>query len=284
MINYEVIIGIEIHAELNTKTKIFSPALVSFAAIPNSQVNELDLGYPGSKPTVNKKAVELAILVANALNMEIEPLLTFDRKNYYYPDLAKGFQITQQYHPLGSNGFLNINVNDEIIKIDIERLHLEEDTAKQIHQGDKTLLDYNRSGIGLIEIVTKPVIGNAQQAAAYISELQQILIYTNASDAKMNEGSMRCDINISLRPFGSKYFNEKIEIKNLNSISNAVKAIEYEIKRQAEILYRGEKITSETRRFDEKTKKTILLRAKKTVSDYKYFTEPNILPIMLDEK
>lgn len=282
MINYEVVIGIEVHAELNTKTKIFSSAPVSFAAPPNTQVNELDLGYPGAKPTLNKEAVRLAILVCDALNMEIDHLLTFDRKNYFYSDLAKGFQITQQYHPIGRNGHLNINVNKKNSQIMIERLHLEEDTAKQIHQSDQTLLDYNRSGIGLIEIVTKPVINSAEQACAYITELQQILIYTGASDAKMSEGSMRCDINISLRPFGSKKFNSKVEIKNLNSLANITKSIEYEIKRQSEILYCGKKVSSETRRFDEKTKTTILMRAKTTISDYKYFTEPNILPITLD--
>ncbi|WHQ37261.1 Asp-tRNA(Asn)/Glu-tRNA(Gln) amidotransferase subunit GatB [Spiroplasma sp. SV19] len=282
MVNFEAVIGIENHVELKTKTKMFSSGPVTYGAKPNSMVNVMDVGYPGVMPTVNKKGVELALLACQALNLTIDPIVQFDRKNYYYPDLAKGFQITQQYYPIGRNGHLTITDEDGTsLQIAIERLHIEEDTAKQLHENVGTLLDYNRAGIALIEIVTQPVLRSAFQVRKYLEALREILIYTQVSDAKMNEGSLRCDVNISLRPVGISTFGNKVELKNLNSIANVEKAIEYEIKRQTEILLMGQTVEQETRRFDEKTKTTVLMRKKTDATDYKYFSEPNIFPIQL---
>ncbi|ASP27884.1 aspartyl/glutamyl-tRNA amidotransferase subunit B [Spiroplasma corruscae] len=282
MNNFEVIIGIENHVELKTKTKMFSDAPVSFGKSPNTNVNEIDLGYPGALPSVNKKGVELAILACNALNMKINGVLRFDRKSYFYPDLPKGFQITQQYHPIGKEGSLEIDVNGNKKVIEIERLHIEEDTAKQIHKNGKTYIDYNRCGVGLIEIVSKPVIRTSEEAIEYVSKLRETLLFLNVSDVKMNEGSFRCDINISLRPFGFEGFGNKVEIKNLNSINNIKKAIDFEIKRQKELILNNILIDQETRRFDETIQETVLMRKKSDAVDYKYFREPNIYPITLD--
>jgi aspartyl-tRNA(Asn)/glutamyl-tRNA(Gln) amidotransferase subunit B len=283
MINFEVIIGIENHVELKTKSKMFADSPVSFGMIPNSQVNEVDLGYPGALPSVNKEGVRLAILAVNALQMNLDPLLIFDRKNYFYPDLAKGFQITQQFFPIGSNGQLTIKLDNGTEKvIEIERLHIEEDTAKQIHKDETTFIDYNRSGIGLIEIVTKPVLRSAEQAVKYVEKLRETLLFLGVSDVKMNEGSLRCDVNISLRPIGSEKFSHKVEVKNLNSLANIKKAVEFEIQRQTKILLNNEIVEQETRRFDEAKQETVSMRSKSDALDYKYFTEPNISPIQLD--
>jgi aspartyl-tRNA(Asn)/glutamyl-tRNA(Gln) amidotransferase subunit B len=285
MNNFEVVIGIENHIELKTKTKMFAPAPVSFGSEPNTQISSVDLGYPGALPTVNREGVRLALLACNALNMKIEPLLRFDRKNYFYPDLVKGFQITQNYHPIGSNGTLKATMpNGEVKEFTIERLHIEEDTAKQNHIGETTYLDYNRSGIGLIEVVSNPVMRSADDAVAYVDHLREIVLFLGVSDAKMNEGSLRCDVNISLRPYGAKEFGNKVEIKNLNSLNNVRKAIEFEIKRQSKMLLNGEVVDQETRRFDEATQETILMRKKSSAVDYRYFREPNIHPIQLDAK
>ncbi|WP_026389580.1 Asp-tRNA(Asn)/Glu-tRNA(Gln) amidotransferase subunit GatB [[Acholeplasma] multilocale] len=284
MKNFEIIIGIENHVELKTKTKMFAPGLVSYGATPNTMVSEVDLGYPGAMPTLNKKGVELAILAVNALNMEVDTLLKFDRKNYFYPDLAKGFQITQQFNPIGKDGSLEITLpNGDKKIIDIERLHMEEDTAKQVHKGDLTYIDYNRSGVGLVEIVTRPVMRSADEAAAYVEKLREILLFLGVSDVKMNEGSLRTDLNISLRPFGAKEYSNKVEVKNLNSISNMKKAVEFEVKRQTQMLLNNEVIEQETRRFDDTTGQTVAMRSKSDALDYKYFREPNIAPIQLDQ-
>ncbi|WP_027063601.1 Asp-tRNA(Asn)/Glu-tRNA(Gln) amidotransferase subunit GatB [Mesoplasma seiffertii] len=284
MINFEIIIGIENHVELKTQTKMFSAAQVSYGAKPNSMVNEVCLGYPGAMPTLNKQGVKLAVLAVNALNMELDTLLKFDRKNYFYPDLAKGFQITQQFNPIGKNGALEITLPDQTTKIiDIERLHMEEDTAKQIHKDNLTYIDYNRSGIGLIEIVTRPVMRSADEAVAYVEKLREVLLFLGVSDVKMNEGSLRTDLNISLRPFGATTYSNKVEVKNLNSISNMRKAIEFEVKRQTKILLNNQIVEQETRRFDDTTQETISMRSKSDALDYKYFREPNIAPIQLDK-
>ncbi|QBQ07339.1 aspartyl/glutamyl-tRNA amidotransferase subunit B [Spiroplasma gladiatoris] len=284
MSNFEVIIGIENHVELKTKSKMFSPAPVSFGKEPNTQACEVDLGYPGALPTVNKEGVKLALLACNALNMEIDKLLRFDRKNYFYPDLVKGFQITQQFHPIGKEGKLKIKLQDNSYKeIEIERLHIEEDTAKQIHKEEITLLDYNRSGIGLVEIVSKPVIRSAYEAVEYVNNLREILLYLGISDVKMSEGSLRCDVNISLRPYGYKGFGNKVEIKNLNSLNNVKKSIEFEIERQSKLILSGQVVQQETRRYDETIQETVLMRVKTDAVDYKYFREPNINPILLDQ-
>ncbi|WP_338983264.1 Asp-tRNA(Asn)/Glu-tRNA(Gln) amidotransferase subunit GatB [Spiroplasma endosymbiont of Othius punctulatus] len=284
MNNFEVVIGIENHVELKTTSKMFASSQVNFNSPQNTNIDPMALALPGSLPTVNKKGVELAILACNGLNMEIDSLLRFDRKSYYYSDLPKGFQITQNFFPIGKEGTLEISVNGKQKIVEIERLHIEEDTAKQTHKGEFTYIDYNRSGNGLVEIVTKPVLRSADEAIAYLEALRETLLYLGISDVKMNEGSLRCDINISLRPFGFKELGTKVEIKNLNSFNNVKKAIEFEIKRQSEMLLKNEIILSETKRFDEQSQQTKTMRVKDTAVDYKYFAEPNITPIRLDEK
>lgn len=282
--NFEMVIGLEVHCELTTKSKMFSASPVTFGEAPNTKVNEVDLGMTGTMPVLNKTGVEYAIRVCHALNMEIDELLCFDRKNYYYSDLPKGFQITQDRHPIGRNGTMEIEVDGKKKIIEIERLHMEEDTAKQLHFDDHTLIDYNRAGIPLIEIVTKPTIRSGKEAAAYLEKLRSIFLYTEVSDAKMEEGSMRCDVNVSIRPFGSDRFGTRTEIKNLNSISNVQKAIEYEAKRQEKLLLLGQEVLQETRRYDETLKETVVMRSKGDAVDYKYYPEPNILPIRLDHQ
>lgn len=281
--NLEVIIGIENHVELKTKTKIFSNGPIEFGAKPNTKTNEIDLGYPGTMPIVNIEGVRLAVLAANSLHMKIDPLLRFDRKNYFYPDLAKGFQITQQFHPIGIDGYLDIKVNEKSKRINIERIHIEEDTAKQTHKDNLTLIDYNRSGIGLIEIVSCPDLRSADEAVAYITSLREILLFLGVSDVKMNEGSFRCDVNISVRTAGTSKFGNKVEIKNINTFANVKKAIEFEIIRQSELFFNNQEIKQETRRFDEDSQITIGMRTKVDAIDYRYFPEPNITPIQLDK-
>ncbi|AUM62368.1 Asp-tRNA(Asn)/Glu-tRNA(Gln) amidotransferase subunit GatB [Spiroplasma monobiae] len=284
MNNFEIIIGIENHVELKTNSKMFGLGPVTYGEIPNSKVSEVDMGYPGAMPSVNKEGVRLALLACNALGMKIDPLLRFDRKNYFYPDLVKGFQITQQYFPIGREGNIEITLdNGEKKVIEIERLHIEEDTAKQTHKDDLTYIDFNRSGVGLIEVVSKPFIRSADEAVAYVNQLREILLFLGISDVKMNEGSLRCDVNISLRPYGYPEFGPKVEIKNLNSLNNVKKSIEFEVKRQSKILLSGGKVEQETRRFDESIQETVLMRKKDNAIDYKYFREPNIVPIKLDK-
>jgi len=282
--NFEQVIGLEVHCELKTNSKMFSAAPVTFGEEPNTKINEVDMGMTGTMPVLNKRGVEFAIRVCHALHMEIDELLCFDRKNYYYSDLPKGFQITQDKRPIGRNGYIDIEVDGVSKRVEIERLHMEEDTAKQFHFDDYSLIDYNRAGIPLIEIVTRPNIRNGAQAAAYLEKLRQIFLYTEVSDAKMEEGSMRCDVNISIRPYGSEKFGTRTEIKNLNSISNVQKAIEFEALRQEKVLIQGGEVLQETRRFDEDSKETVVMRAKGDAVDYKYYTEPNILPIRLDHQ
>ena len=279
--NFETVIGIEFHLQLKTKTKMFSPAQNISNAAPNTHVHPIDMGFPGVLPQVNKKAVELALIACQALHCEIDTLLCFDRKNYFYADLPKGYQITQDKRPIGKNGYILIDVDQEEKKIEIERIHLEEDTAKQLHFDTYTLLDYNRCGVPLVEIVTKPTIRSGKEAAAYVEQLKNTLLYLDVSDCKMEDGSLRCDVNVSIRPYGQKEFGTKVEIKNLNSISNVEKAIDYEVKRQKSLILKNQQVEMETRRFDEQTKTTVLMRKKTSAVDYKYFTEDNILPIQL---
>ena len=280
---YETVIGIEIHCELKTATKMFSPAPVSFAKHPNSCVNEIDLAHPGTLPSLNKNAVRQAIKACAALNLRIDPLIRFDRKNYYYPDLSKGFQITQQFHPIGSEGFVMIPSSQGEKKVRINRLHMEEDTAKQFHYATETWIDYNRAGTPLVEIVSEPDMRNAEEAVAYVEKLRAILYYLGVSDVKMEEGSLRCDINISLRPEGSSEYGVKTEIKNLNSLNNIKIAIEAEVQRQSALLDSGEGIQQATRRYDDVAKTTVLMRKKEGSVDYKYFPEPNIPPVRLSQ-
>ncbi len=281
--NYEVVIGIEIHCELKTKSKMFSGAPVVYGAQPNTCVNEIDLGHPGTLPSLNKMAVVKAIQACMALHCEIDPLIRFDRKNYYYADLPKGFQITQQFHPIGSHGYLDIETSDGTKRIRINRLHMEEDTAKQYHVEEESWIDFNRAGTPLVEIVSEADIRNAKQAMAYVEKLRNILVYLDVTDGKMEEGSLRCDINISLRQEGTEAFGTKTEIKNINSISNIEKAISAEIIRQTALLEAGEEVQQATRRYDDVAKDTVMMRLKEGSVDYKYFPEPNIPPIQLDQ-
>lgn len=282
--NFEAIIGLEIHVEMKTKSKMFSAAPNSFNRNPNTEVALLDMAYPGTMPVVNKQAVINAIRVANALHMEIDRELHFDRKNYFYSDLPKGFQITQQFRPIGKNGYLYVNTPDGKKKIGIERIHMEEDTCKQLHFMDYTLLDYNRAGVPLVEIVSNPDIRNGNEAMQYVEAIRNIVIYSLTSDGKMEEGSLRCDTNISIRPCGQKEFGTKVEVKNINSLKNIQLAIDYEIERQSKLLLSGEPIVQETRRFDEGSGRTVRMRLKTDAVDYKYFPEPNITPILLSEE
>ncbi len=281
---FEAVIGLEIHVEMKTKSKMFSSGPVTFGEDPNTNVNIVDMAFPGVLPQVNKQAVINAIRVSHALNMKIDDTVIFERKNYFYSDLPKGYQITQQFRPIGSDGYLTIKTSEGEKKIGIERLHMEEDTCKQLHSWDFSLLDYNRAGIPLIEIVSRPEMRSGEEAAKYVEMIRSIVTFLDVSDGKMEEGSLRCDVNISLREKGSTKFGTKVEIKNLNSLANIQKAIDFEISRQSIILEFGGQIEQETRRFDEGSKETVLMRVKTDAVDYKYFTDPNIAPIKLSKE
>lgn len=280
MNNFEVIIGIEVHTALNTKTKMFSPAPNSHHSAPNTNVNYIDLALPGSMPQPNAVAIKKAIWLAKELEMEIDyQHISFDRKNYFYIDLPKGFQITQQYYPIGKKGVLRTKFQN----VSIQRIHIEEDTAKQFNKNNKIYLDYNRCGSPLIEIVSDPCMHSPEEAMDYLHTLRQILQFNDISDAKMEDGSLRADVNISLRPYGVKEYGTKVEIKNINSISNVGEAIKFEIKRQQELLLLGNKVEQETRRFDDKTYETVYMRHKTDAVSYCYIVEPNILTISLSQ-
>lgn len=276
-------IGIEVHAELKTKTKSFSNSKNAYDNYPNVNVNEIDLGYPGTLPRVNEEAVNMALKAALALNCKINKKMHFDRKNYFYPDLPKGYQITQAETPIGYDGYLEIEVNGNKKKIGIERIHIEEDTCKSIHTMEGTLLNFNRAGVPLIEIVTTPSITSPEEATSYLEALRETLLYLDVSDVKIEEGSMRCEANISLHEESDNKLGTKVEIKNIGSISNVGTSINYEIQRQKEILENGGTIKGETRRFDDKTNTTILMRTKETGNDYRYFPEPDIPYIYLSD-
>lgn len=280
---FETVIGIEIHCELKTRTKMFSGAPVQFGMAPNSCTSEVDLGHPGTLPCLNQHAVELAVRACTALHCTIDPLVRFDRKNYYYSDLPKGFQITQQFHPIGRNGYVTIRVDGQQKKIRLNRIHMEEDTAKQFHGSEGTAIDFNRAGTPLIEIVSEADMRSGKEAAAYVEALRTTLYYLGVSDVKMEEGSMRCDVNVSIHPMGSETFGTKTEIKNLNSIANVQKAIEAEVSRQRKAVENGEAIVQATYRFDEATRTTVMMRKKEGTVDYKFFPEPNITPIRLKD-
>lgn len=276
MTNYIPTIGIEVHVELKTNTKIFSNSLNGYGQMANSLTNVVDLGYPGTLPTVNKEVINLAIKAACVLNCKIRKEMHFDRKNYFYPDNPKNFQITQARTPIGYDGYVEIEVDGTKKKVEIEEMHIEEDTCKSTHRGDKTLLDFNRAGVPLIEIVTKPCISNSTEAKLYLEKLKELLFYTDISDCKMEEGSMRCDANVSIRKNETDPFGTKCEIKNIGSISNVGLSIEKEIIRQTELLEKGEKFKEQTRRYDDKLGDTVLMRIKETGNDYRYFPEPDI--------
>ncbi len=282
--NFETIIGLEVHVELKTESKMFSPAPAHFGAEPNTNTNVIDLGYPGVLPVVNKTAVDWAMRAALALNCEITRHTKFDRKNYFYPDNPKAYQISQFDQPIGEHGWIEIEVKGEKKRIGITRLHMEEDAGKLTHT-DKgySLVDYNRQGTPLIEIVSEPDIRTADEAYAYLEKIKAIIQYTGVSDVRMEEGSLRCDANISLRPFGQEQFGTKTELKNLNSFNYVRKGIEHEQVRQEQVLLSGGIIEQETRRYDESTGKTLLMRIKEGSDDYRYFPEPDLVDIVIDD-
>jgi aspartyl-tRNA(Asn)/glutamyl-tRNA(Gln) amidotransferase subunit B len=283
--NFETVIGLEVHVELKTKSKIFSPSQNAFGSEPNANVNPIDLAYPGVLPVLNEEAVNYSMRAAMALNCDIATHTTFDKKHYFYPDNPKAYQITQDDHPIGENGWIDIEVGGKKKRIGITRIHMEEDAGKLIHGNDGySYVDLNRAGTPLIEIVSEPDIRSAEEAYAYLEKLKNIIQYTGVSDVKMEEGSLRCDANISLRPVGQEEFGVKTELKNLNSFNFVQKGIEYEEKRQEKVLLSGGEIQQETRRYDEKTKKTILMRVKETADDYRYFPDADIVPLHIDEE
>ena len=281
--HFETVIGLEVHVELKTESKMFSASPAHFGAEPNTNVNVIDLGYPGVLPVVNKTAVDWAMRAAMALNMDIRTSTKFDRKNYFYPDNPKAYQISQFDEPIGENGYIDIEVNGESKRIGITRLHMEEDAGKLSHKDGYSLVDLNRQGTPLVEIVSEPDIRTPEEAYAYLEKLKAIIQYTGVSDVRMEEGSLRCDANISLRPVGQEKFGTKAELKNLNSFSYVRNGLEHEVKRQEEVLLNGGEILQETRRFDESTGKTILMRVKEGSDDYRYFPEPDLVPLFIDE-
>ncbi len=276
---YKVVIGLEVHCELKTVSKNFSGSRNEYSSLPNSNVATVDLGFPGILPVVNKEAVKKALKMALALNCETPDIITFDRKNYFYPDLPKGYQITQMHKPVGINGYVMINVDGVDKKVLIHDTHLEEDTASLDHFGNYSLIDYNRSGIPLLETVTEPCLNSAKEAIAFLETLRSMFLYCDTSEARSDKGQMRCDVNISLMKEDAKELGTKVEMKNINSFNNVKEAIEYEIKRQTEILESGGKVIQETRRYDDEDKKTYSMRQKVDAIDYKYFVEPNIPPV-----
>ncbi|USK34223.1 Asp-tRNA(Asn)/Glu-tRNA(Gln) amidotransferase subunit GatB [Bacillus sp. F19] len=283
--NFETVIGLEVHVELKTNSKIFSSAPNHFGADPNTNTSVIELGYPGVLPVLNKEAVDFAMKAAMALNCEVATDTKFDRKNYFYPDNPKAYQISQFDKPIGEHGWIDIEVSGYKKRIGITRLHLEEDAGKLTHTGDGySLCDYNRQGTPLIEIVSEPDIRTPEEAYAYLEKLKAIIQYTGVSDCKMEEGSLRCDANISLRPVGQEKFGTKAELKNLNSFNFVRRGLEHEVKRQEEVLLSGGIIEQETRRFDEATGKTILMRVKEGSDDYRYFPEPDLVSLYIDDE
>lgn len=271
---YKKTIGLEVHVELNTNSKFFSSSLNNYNSLPNHNVNYIDLAYPGTLPTLNKEAINQGIRAAILLNANINKEMHFDRKNYFYPDIPKNYQITQNTTPIGVNGYIEIELNGVKKKIRIHDLHLEEDTAKSIHKEDKSYLDFNRAGLPLLEIVSEADMESGEEAVLYLEKLRELFLYAGISDCKIEEGSMRCDANISISK--TDKLGTKVEIKNIGSISNVGIAIDKEAKRQEELLTKGEVIKEQTRRYDDNLKDTVLMRYKETGNDYRYFKEADI--------
>lgn len=287
---YEAVIGLEVHTELQTKTKIFCSCRTFFGADPNTNVCPVCLGLPGVLPVLNKKVLEYAVRAGLALNCEISRFSKFDRKNYYYPDLPKNFQTSQFDLPICEHGYLDVEVEGEKRRIRITRAHMEEDAGKLVHHGtsitdsDYSLVDYNRTGTPLLEIVSEPDMRSAKEAVAYMEKMRAILQYVGISDCRMEEGSLRCDANVSVRPVGQKELGTKTEIKNINSFKGVERAIEYEAMRQAELLEDGGKVVQETRTWDEKEGVTKSMRTKEEANDYRYFPEPDLVPFTVSDE
>jgi aspartyl-tRNA(Asn)/glutamyl-tRNA(Gln) amidotransferase subunit B len=285
---YEAVIGLEIHAQLRTQTKIFCGCRTEFGGPPNSQVCPVCLGLPGALPVLNRVAVDDAIKAALALGCQVQPGSIFARKNYFYPDLPKGYQISQYERPLALGGGLDITVDGVRKHVRLTRIHMEEDAGKSLHEGfpdsdRRTYIDYNRSGVPLIEIVSEPDLRSAAEAAEFFSRLRAILVWIGVTDGNMEEGSLRCDANVSVRPAGQTALGTKAEVKNVNSFRYVEKALEYEIERQIEIVETGGRVVQETRLWDSSTGRTFSMRSKEEAHDYRYFPEPDLPPLVIDE-
>ncbi len=284
MSNYEPVIGLEVHVQLKTNTKVFCGCSTQFGGEPNTQVCPVCLGFPGSLPVLNKKALEFSIKVGLALNCTVREFTKFDRKHYYYPDLPKNFQISQYDLPISSDGYLDIDIGGAAKRIRIKRAHLEEDAGKLIHKDTTSVVDYNRTGQPLLEIVSEPDINSPQEAYEYLTNLKCIIQYLGVSDCDMEKGTLRCDANISLRPAGTKGLGTKSELKNLNSFKAVKDALQYEIERHREVLDAGDRIVQETRLWDEKNNRTAAMRSKEEAKDYRYFPEPDLPPCIIERK
>jgi aspartyl-tRNA(Asn)/glutamyl-tRNA(Gln) amidotransferase subunit B len=286
---YDVVIGLEVHAQLTTRTKMFCGCPTTFGAAPNTQTCPVCQGMPGTLPVINRRAVEYGARTALAFNCRINERCRFARKHYYYPDMPKNFQISQYEEPLAEEGWLDVDLPGETRRIGIERLHLEEDVGKLVHEGtletaQASLVDYNRAGVPLMETVSKPEIRSPEEAAAYLRAFRAVLVYLGVNDGNMEEGSLRCDANVSLKPAGAAELGTKVEIKNLNSFRNVQRALEFEVTRQAEALDRGERIVQETRLWDADRGYTRSMRSKEFAHDYRYFPEPDLVPLELERR
>lgn len=283
---FEAVIGLEIHIQLATKSKAFSADSTEYGAMPNTNVSTISLAHPGTLPRHNTKAIEQAVKMGLALNCDIREYNSYSRKNYFYADLPKGYQITQFDTPLCNNGFVNIKTEDgQRRSIGLIRIHMEEDTGKSMHDQDlnDSLIDYNRAGTPLIEVVTKPDIKNGDEAYAFVSEIRRLVRYLEICDGNMEEGSLRCDANVSIRPIGQVEFGTKVEVKNMNSISNVRRAIDFEIKRQTALILAGESVVGETRGFNGLQGSTFSMRKKEMINDYRYFPEPDLPPVVVSK-
>ena len=283
---YEAVIGLEVHAQLATKSKLFCGDSASFGGEPNTHISAITMGHPGTMPKTNKKAVEYAIKMGLACNCHIEQFNYFARKNYFYPDLPKGYQVSQHTTPICQGGYVTIRTSQGEKNVQLNRIHMEEDAGKSIHDADPdyTCVDLNRAGVPLIEIVTEPDMNTAEEAFQYVTEVRKLVRWIGVCDGNMEEGSLRCDANVSIRLKGATALGTKVEVKNLNSIRNVKKAIEFEIERMTAIMERGEKITQQTRSFDADTDTTFSIRDKEEANDYRYFPEPDLTPFYLTEQ
>ncbi|MBS1564834.1 MAG: Asp-tRNA(Asn)/Glu-tRNA(Gln) amidotransferase subunit GatB, partial [Bacteroidetes bacterium] len=283
---YEVVIGLEVHAQLLTRSKLFCGDSAAFGGAPNTHISEIALAYPGTLPRLNRQAVDLAIRLGLACHCAIEHKNYFARKNYFYPDLPKGYQVSQHTTPICKGGHVQIRTAEGERSVTLNRIHLEEDAGKSLHDVDpaNTAMDYNRAGVPLVEIVTEPDIFSAEEAAAYITELRKLVRWLDVCDGNMEEGSLRCDANVSIRLRGEKKLGTKVEVKNLNSIRNVRKAIEYEVKRMIALVEKGEAIQQQTRSFDATNDTTFALRTKEEANDYRYFPDPDLPPFIVSDE